>query len=374
MKVLSEPVTIFEGSVEEFLKSPHEPVTIASFDFRGPVHASFLSNLLKLHTAEKFMVIGNFLQRREQRNPQTVLKTLSSLGRSLQAIVPETSGTRLGSELLRPDVRTDLDSHFLDVITGKTPINLAEARDEGMASALMFFSFGAEFMRAFEDLYAEVGISPPQFTQAERANFTGRAVRYIATMIEREFGKYSRLYSKLTPREETDEFGDVVAFWSRGKHGFLKFLAPVMEFCFAKPLLSNIQRYEYESENASSPYQTDVIVGYDWKSSFKDKHRDAYDFIRETLRVLGQHMNPGVVTIRLEKTGKPGEVLQHNYAGSTAIVTLALCVNGKPHSRVSLSSLQQLVNFCRQTIQSQAKANTTQELLARPRIKIEASS
>ena len=126
----------------------------------------------------------------------------------------------------------------------------------------------------------------------------------------------------------------------------------------------NTQRYEYSSENAGSPYQTDIVTIFDWRPSFKEKYPDAYFFIREFFRVLGQH-GRDAVTIRLEKT--PGKILPRSVDSVTG-VTLQLYVNGVPNSRVLLRNLLQLVNYFTQTIADHGKAG----MHTRPRIKIEA--
>ena len=370
-KVLSQPVTIFEGTVEEFLKSEHEPVTIASFDFLGPVHKSFLEGLRDLRTADKFMLITNFLQRRERKEPQTELRTLTSVTREkiIKPILKPTEDVRHWSEfLMDSDNERDYLVHREDILTGRTTIELSDARDEGMVMTLIGAVRGGHIPRAFEELYSEVGSSPPALTPDQLFDFLAHSSQYMARSINEAFEKHPGLFKTLNPIREEDATGKVIRFSNTGRRGFLQNVYSIILDCFHNRMLFDVQRYEYSSERVGSPYQTDIFAEFDWRSSFKQENRKAFEFIRKYLRALGQH-GKDAVSIRLETFGK--KVLPQTYSGGAVGVTLALCIDGEPRDRVSLHNLQQLVNYYRAAANKLSKVREA-ELLARPRIEIKA--
>jgi hypothetical protein len=368
-KALNLPITIFEGAVQKFLKSPHEPVTIASFDFLGPVHESFLDSLEHLRTAEKYVIITNFLQRRERSESQTRLRVSRSVTRDKQdAPIPNPRDVKFGSEFLK--ARNDeksMDEHLSDITTGRTSIELSEARDRGMSMNILSSIAAGRVGNALNELYAEAGTSPPPFTsEQEGLNFIAKADQYVVQIIEKAFEKYPGLLMRLTPTREEDASGTVIRYSNSGKQGFLFFLATIISDCFVNRMLCDVQRYEYTSESAGSPYQTDIVSELDWGPDYKRRNRAAYDFIREFFRIVGRY-GRDAVTVRFEKFGK---VLPQTYSESAVGITLSLCVNDVPQSRVTLHNLQKLINHYTRTLKSHLKKDS-EELFARPRIKIQ---
>lgn len=341
------PVTIFAGTVEKFLQSVHEPISIASFDFLGPVHKSFLESLLHIRKAEKFMIITNFLRKREQKDSQETLRTFTAYQRTAQARPnPSFKVIKRGSDLTKLHDDTDLEKNIEDVLSGRTPVELSTARDEGMSTTLAAYIAINESKHAVDDLFTEIGASSPSFIKPEEhIKFNQQLTHDIAVIFEDAFEKYPGFLKKLTPIRDENAAG-IPRVKGRGRRGFLLFLAPTLVYCFRKVMDSGTQRYTYSSENIGSPYQTDILVFFDWKPSFREKHRDAYDFVRESLRVLVQN-GKDAVTVRLERFGK---VLPQTYSDSTSGVILTLCVNGVPHRRVALRSLQQMVQYFRESI------------------------
>lgn len=361
------PVKIFEGTVDEFLRGSHEPVSIASFDFLGPLHEGFLESIKRLRAVDTFMIATNFLQKREQKFSQDTLKALTLVKRALESNQTKYPRPILGSH----------DNLISLLHLGNTarvtrqmkPAELSEARDEGMAMILIGSVMMGRIEHATDELYAEVNKSFPFVSSQESAAFTWHATRLLSTGIEQEIKKYPKLFDRLTPRVDRDSQEKTVHYSDKGKRGFFRYLSTVVDQSLGSVSFSGLRRYEYASETAQSPYQTDVILFTDWKHKFREKQRDAYDFIRESFRIIGEHKNDSI-TIQLEASGK---VLPSNYSGSTAKVVVALCVNGVPRYRVALSSLQQLVGYYKQN-ESKFDVATTEELFAHPRIKIETES
>lgn len=365
-KVLSQPVTIFEGTVEKFLQSPHEPVTIASFDFLGPVHKSFLENLPSLRRAEKYMVVTNFLQKREQKDPQSVLRAYTSATREqLEISQPDIKEIRLPSEFLKSGTGKSYDKHLEDVMIGGVPVDLSKARDEGMIMMLALHMFSGRAKQVLEEIYAEVGASPPPFTPKQCSEFLHNALPDMSNILERSFEKYPALVEKLTPKRKVDAAGELTYFSNTGKRGFLPSVMFMMGYCLGSPMMCDIQRYEYLSESAGSPFQTDIFTQFDWGPSFKQKNRAAYEFVREFFRALGQH-GKDRVSIQLERFNKPLK-----RSDGAVGITLALCVNGVPYRRVTLHNVLQLLDYYSEHHRSHIKEMPL-DILTQPRIKIQA--
>ena len=361
------PVKIFEGTVDEFLRGSHESVSIASFDFLGPLHEGFLESIKRLHAVDTFMIVTNFLQKREQKFSQDTLKVLTLVKRAFEQVQTKYPRPTLGSH------ENLISLLHLENAARATrqmkPVELSEARDEGMAMMLIASVMMGRIELAADELFAEVNKSFPFVSSTESAAFIQQATRLLSTGIEQEIKKYPKLFDKLTPRTDRDSQGKIVHYSDKGRRGFLRYFSTIVDQSLGSVSFSGLRRYEYASETAQSPYQTDIMLFTDWKHKFREKQRDAYDFIRESFRIIGEHKNDSI-TIQLEASGK---VLLRNYSGSTAKVVVALCLNGVPRYRVALSSLQQLVNYYKHN-EDKFDVATTEELFTRPRIKIEAES
>lgn len=368
-KVLSTPVTIFEGTVEQFLQSPHEPITIASFDLLGPMYEGFLMSIPNLRVADKFMVIMNCLQRREQKSQQYALRSMTSATRSMNRVLDVLENYAhllpgLGSEstavnkLIGQIARAD-----------RQPIDLPEARDEGAAIEMISFLMGGEAKRTLDNLYSEANIVPPQFkSDNDRQVFEEHMFGTLIRGIEQLITNYPRVYSRLSLRSDVNIAEHTLTRTDTGKHGFLLHFMTVARHCMSDPTICDLQRYEYISERSGSPYQTDMVTLFDWKRSFREKHREAYHFIRDCLRVIGQHRKDEISF----QFKKGDTVLKRNYAGSNMKIHLAVNVNGRQFLSISLGKLLELVTYFRQTEKIVTKGKIPQDFLERPRVKIQA--
>lgn len=373
MKINAEklglPVTIYKGSLEKFLQESHEPVTIASFDILGPMYESFLTSIPNLRVSGKFMIVTNCLQRREKKDQQYVLRSATSGIRTLERVMEALPNYMhalpgLGSTLLDINNVTELIAR-----TNKEPISLSEARDEGAAGVVAAFVIIGQAIQAVNELYNDTGVEPPHFNSDHDRQALERYM--LGTMmrgIEQLTVSYPRVNSRLSMRTNIDLSKLIVSRTDKGKHGFLLNLLAVVEQCFNNLTLLDLQRYEYSSEKSGSPYQTDLLTFFDWKPSFREKHREAYYFIRDCLRTIAQHRNEQI-SFQFEKGGT---VLPRNYAGSNMKIDLAVNINGTRFLSVSLGKLLELVTYFRQMEKIVTKGKIPQDFLERPRTKIEA--
>ncbi|TSC87137.1 MAG: hypothetical protein G01um10148_242 [Parcubacteria group bacterium Gr01-1014_8] len=367
-KVLSQSVSIFEGSVEEFLQSSHEPVTIASFDLLGPMYEGFLMSIPNLRVADKFMVITNCLQRREQKNQQDALKSMTSATRAVGSALDALQNYK---HILPGVGSTSFDvSHLMAQIAraNQQPIDLSEARDEGAAITMIAFLLGGQAKQSLDDLYSEASIVPPRFkSDDDRQAFEDHTLGTLIRGIEQLVINYSRVYSRLSLKSDVNILENTLSRSDTGKHGFLLHFLTVATHCMSDLTICDLQRYEYSSEKSGSPYQTDVITLFDWKRNFREKHREAYHFIRDCFRVIGQH-SVDQISFQFKKGIT---VLPKNYAGSNAKIDLTVNVNGKQFLSISFSKLLELVAYFRKTEKIVTKGKIPQDFLERPRIKIE---
>lgn len=363
--ILKQPVSIFEGSVEDFLQSPHEPITIASFDFLGPLHQSFLIGLQFLRTTDKFMIITNFLQRRERKTEQLALSVSSSVHRTL---IEEARSDQMifGDPLKGDHILKKFDESVDDALKDQTNMALSEARDEGMTGTLSLCLKPELYVRPLDALYAEVGTRlPPGIS--DHAAFIYHTGVNVHAVFKSAFEKYPELSKKVAHMHLGDLGGYARTHMGFGKRGFVELLGPVMTICMIQRQTCDVRRYKYISESAGSPYQTDILMEYDMKNNLRKNHRAAYDFTRELFRVLGQY-GKDAVSIQFEKFAKK---LPSNYAGGTVAITVSLRVRGSTHARVSLNNLSHLIQYYGE-LQNGPFNKLPGELYARPRIEIKA--
>jgi|GEM_PF-7058832 len=362
------PVKIFEGSIDDYLQRPHEPITIASFDFLGPLHESFLMSIQNIKIAKKFIIVTNCLQRREQKNTQHALRSSTTSLRSVNKVL----------DLLPNYVHMlpRAGSTFMDVYnlmsmvarTSKQTIELGEARDEGIAPTLIGFMLAGQSRQAVDKLFADGGSVAPQFkSDIELQAFEQHMLGTIVEGIEKLIGSYPVINSRLSMKSDSDSRGNVVPWEDKGKHGFLLNFYTVMRDCLGDLTLCNLQRYEYASEISGSPYQTDIITLFDWKRELEEKRKNAYEFIRDCLRVIG--LNPkNSISFQFESAGK---VLPKNYAGSNAKVDLTIMVNSDRFRTIRLLELIDLVTYFRQKEKKVTNGKTPQDFLDQAKVKIE---
>lgn len=362
------PVTIFEGSLERFLQKSHEPISIASFDLLGPMYEGFLVSLLNMRVADKFMVITNCLRRREQKNQQDVLKSITSTVRSTGNALDLLENyahvlPSVGSESLAVN---NLIGQIAKTI--RKPVDLSEARDEGAAVTLISFLLEGQARQSLNDLYSEANTVPPQFkSDNDRQAFEENMLRTLMRGIEQLITNYPRVYSRLSLKTDVNIAESTPTTTDVGKHGFLLHFVAVARHCMSDLTICDLERYEYLSEKSGSPYQTDVITLLDWKRNFREKHRDAYHFIRDCLRVIGQHPKDKI-SFQFEKGGA---VLLQNYAGSNMKIDVSVNVSGRKFLSIPLRKLLELVTYFRQAEKIVTKERFPRDFLERPRVKIE---
>lgn len=370
-KALKHPVTIFEGAVEDFLKSQHEPVAIASFDFLGPLHMSFLENLQHLRTADKFMIITNFLQRRERKTEQEALSVLASVNRTLreQEDLPLDSRMKFGDDLSKYYSGKTFEESVDDVTSGQAPIGLSGARDEGMIGTLRLYLEPDLYVKPLDEIYAEVGAETPPLGTNDHHDFIYKSALDAQAVVKSAFEKYPGLSEKVAQAHRRNTREPLSNYQDFSKKGFTELIGHAMALCLIRRLTYDIRRYKYTSESAGSPYQTDILLEFDMENELKQNHRAAYGFIREFVRALGEH-GKDAVTIRLEKSG---EVLPRGYSGGPVAVTLALRANSTTRGRVSLHKLARLVSYFEEMMRVHIrKFPEAKELLEESRIEIKA--
>lgn len=361
-------VTIFEGTVEEFLQSPHKPVTIASFDFLGQVHASFLGFLPYLRTADKYMLITNFLARREQKGQQLDLKTNMILGRAIGTL-PSITTLDHPSRLreLSDSITESFHESNADLVAGKKDVDLSTARDEGLITTLFNAVAAGHNLAAYEELYRERGATPPRRSQESIIKFVSCVPDDLWEIIEQAFAPYQQLSKRLSPLREVANDGALRRYSHSGKNGFMLSFSMIASYCYGGRVPCDIRRYEYASEDAGSPYQTDAITELYLGPSFQQVNPKAYNFIRDCFRILGL-VDKSVVVIELEKFGAP---LSKNYSGNTVGISLLLKAKGKLLSRVKLRDIQQLVDAFPKLAYPHFRSEF-KDFLNKPRVKITA--
>lgn len=366
-RVLKLPVNIFEGTVESFLQASHEPVAIASFDFLGQVHSNFYGYLPHLTTAEKCVIITNFMQKRERKEDQINLMGHAHTNQTIR-LMPPVSLFQRPSEIedAANAIRKTYSSDPGRLETERSAIDLSNARDIGMALLLLNALWAGCRLRCFDSLFEEVSIEAPDMSQEEIIDYMEGVPSIITKVIEESIAKYPTILKRLSGIQKINSTGAVVGHSLRGKNGFLMALNFTVPFCSGALFSCNIQRFEYTSEDSRSPYQTDILTQFDPTLALKQKNLLAYNFIREFARVLCQHGEESV-TIVLEKFGKE---LPSTYTGDTVGIKLLLRVKGLAHTRVSLRDLQELALFLPLFLKPHM-SDTLANLLDRPRIKIE---
>jgi len=191
-------VEIRNESVEEFLKSEHPPISIASFDFLGPLHQGFFLELHKLRKAQKFAIVTNFQQRRERTGPRLALQANALLVRDVRSKQPPAITSLIRGSQLREFSGTKGAVDYLDqAYEGESAPALAEARDDGMYKLLEGFA-GQRVDEVADNLYAEVGESPPHFSDmAALKQFVNGGAMAVTRMIEEVVAQNPRLEKKL---------------------------------------------------------------------------------------------------------------------------------------------------------------------------------